>query len=206
MDAPWTERGVDATAVGVGADAVDAALDGLADVEAAADGLGEVDAMADLDATAGAVAAVEALPAPAALLPLAPHPASAAKTTTNAAGARGRLGITICIAAVWQLLAVAGAGDAIPPCGQCHQQACSNGVRVRAGDPRQFGCPRLGGHRLVRFWGKAQEARLRGGARVIAVATGTDSAEALLNEGADIVLPDLRDTRAVTRAVAGIVR
>jgi hypothetical protein len=39
---------------------------------------------------------------------------------------------------------------------------------------------------------------------VIAVATGTDSEQALLNEGADIVLPDLRDTRAVTKAVAGI--
>lgn len=120
VDAPWAERGVDATAVGVGADAVDAALDGLADVEAAADGLGEVDAMADLDATAGAVAAVEALPAPATLLPLAPHPASAARTTTNAAGARGRPEITICIAAVCQPLAVAGDGDAIPSCGQCH--------------------------------------------------------------------------------------
>lgn len=101
MDAPWAERGVDATAVGVGADAVDAALDGLADVEAAADGLGEVDAMADLDATADAVAAVEALPAPA-TLPLTPHPASAARTTTNAAEARGWLGTTICIAAVCQ--------------------------------------------------------------------------------------------------------
>jgi len=45
---------------------------------------------------------------------------------------------------------------------------------------------------------------LHGGARVIAVATGTDSEQALLNEGADIVLPDLRDTRAVAKAVAGI--
>ena len=41
-----------------------------------------------------------------------------------------------------------------------------------------------------------------GGARVIAVATGADSVEALRQEGADIVLPDLRDTRAVTEAVA----
>jgi phosphoglycolate phosphatase len=41
-----------------------------------------------------------------------------------------------------------------------------------------------------------------GGARVIAVATGSDSAGALRAEGADIVLPDLRDTRAVTEAVA----
>jgi phosphoglycolate phosphatase-like HAD superfamily hydrolase len=48
-------------------------------------------------------------------------------------------------------------------------------------------------------------AALKGGARVIAVATGTDSAEALLAEGADAVLPDLRDTRAVREAVAGFV-
>lgn len=48
------------------------------------------------------------------------------------------------------------------------------------------------------------QAGLHGGARVIAVATGTDSEQALLNEGADIVLPDLQDTRAVTKAVAGI--
>lgn len=45
-------------------------------------------------------------------------------------------------------------------------------------------------------------AALKGGARVIAVATGTDSAEALLAEGADAVLSDLRDTRAVREAVA----
>jgi phosphoglycolate phosphatase-like HAD superfamily hydrolase len=49
------------------------------------------------------------------------------------------------------------------------------------------------------------QAGLRGGARVIAVATGTDSAEALLNEGVDIVLRDLQDTRAVTKAVADVV-
>jgi phosphoglycolate phosphatase len=48
------------------------------------------------------------------------------------------------------------------------------------------------------------QAGLHGGARVIAVATGTDSEQALLNEGADIVLPDLRDTCAVTKAVADI--
>lgn len=107
VDAPRAERGVDATAVGVGADAVDAVLDGLADVEAAADGLGEVDVMADLDATADVVAVVGALPAPATLLPLAPQPTSAARTMTNAAEARGWLGITICIAAVCQLSAVA---------------------------------------------------------------------------------------------------
>jgi phosphoglycolate phosphatase len=40
-----------------------------------------------------------------------------------------------------------------------------------------------------------------GGARVIAVATGSDSAEALRAAGADSVLPDLRDTRAVMEAV-----
>ena len=48
------------------------------------------------------------------------------------------------------------------------------------------------------------QAGRRGGARVIAVATGADSAEALLNEGADIVLRDLRDTRALVKAVAAI--
>lgn len=40
-----------------------------------------------------------------------------------------------------------------------------------------------------------------GGAHVIAVASGSDSMEALRAEGADIVLPDLRDTRAVVEAV-----
>ena len=45
------------------------------------------------------------------------------------------------------------------------------------------------------------QAGRNGGARVIAVATGSDSAEALLAEGADVVLPDLQDTRAVTEAV-----
>jgi phosphoglycolate phosphatase-like HAD superfamily hydrolase len=40
-----------------------------------------------------------------------------------------------------------------------------------------------------------------GGARVVAVASGSDSAEALLAAGADIVLPDLRDTSAVVAAV-----
>ena len=46
------------------------------------------------------------------------------------------------------------------------------------------------------------QAGRNGGARVIAVATGADGAEALRQEGADIALPDLRDTRAVTEAVA----
>lgn len=45
------------------------------------------------------------------------------------------------------------------------------------------------------------QAGRNGGASVIAVATGSDSAEALQAEGADIVLPDLQDTRAVTAAV-----
>jgi phosphoglycolate phosphatase-like HAD superfamily hydrolase len=40
-----------------------------------------------------------------------------------------------------------------------------------------------------------------GGARVVAVASGLDSVEALRAEGADVVLPDLRDTRAVVDAV-----
>lgn len=103
-DVLWAERGVDATAVGVGvgADAVDAAVDAVADVAAAADGLADVDAMGDLDATADTAADAAALPAPATLLPLAPQPTSAVRTTTNAAVARGRRGITICIAAVCQ--------------------------------------------------------------------------------------------------------
>ncbi len=44
-------------------------------------------------------------------------------------------------------------------------------------------------------------AGLEGGARVVGVASGSDSMEALLKEGADAVLPDLRDTAAVVRAV-----
>jgi phosphoglycolate phosphatase-like HAD superfamily hydrolase len=40
-----------------------------------------------------------------------------------------------------------------------------------------------------------------GGAHVIAVASGSDNMEALRAEGADVVLPDLRDTRAVVEAV-----
>jgi phosphoglycolate phosphatase-like HAD superfamily hydrolase len=47
------------------------------------------------------------------------------------------------------------------------------------------------------------QAGRNGGAHVIAIASGSDSMEALLAEGADIVLPDLRDTRAVMEAVAG---
>jgi phosphoglycolate phosphatase-like HAD superfamily hydrolase len=47
------------------------------------------------------------------------------------------------------------------------------------------------------------QAGRNGGAHVIAVVSGSDSMEALLAEGADIVLPDLRDTRAVMEAVAG---
>ena len=48
-------------------------------------------------------------------------------------------------------------------------------------------------------------AGLKGGAKVIAVTTGTDSAEALLAEGADVVLPDLRDTDAVREAAIGFL-
>lgn len=40
-----------------------------------------------------------------------------------------------------------------------------------------------------------------GGARVVAVATGSGSVESLRAAGADIVLPDLRNTRAITDAV-----
>jgi phosphoglycolate phosphatase len=43
-----------------------------------------------------------------------------------------------------------------------------------------------------------------GGARVVAVATGSDSAEVLRAAGADVVLPDLRDTNAVAEAVTSL--
>jgi phosphoglycolate phosphatase len=42
-----------------------------------------------------------------------------------------------------------------------------------------------------------------GGAYVIAVASGSDSMDVLLSEGADVVLPDLGDTEAVVAAVTG---
>jgi phosphoglycolate phosphatase len=43
-----------------------------------------------------------------------------------------------------------------------------------------------------------------GGARVVAVATGADSVESLRAAGADVILPDLRDTRAVAEAVTSL--
>jgi phosphoglycolate phosphatase len=46
------------------------------------------------------------------------------------------------------------------------------------------------------------QAGREGGAHVVAVATGPDSAESLLAAGADAVMPDLRDTQAVMNAVA----
>jgi phosphoglycolate phosphatase-like HAD superfamily hydrolase len=49
------------------------------------------------------------------------------------------------------------------------------------------------------------QAGRNGGAHVIAVASGSDSMEALRAEGADIVLPDLRDTRAVMEVVMSFV-
>lgn len=45
-----------------------------------------------------------------------------------------------------------------------------------------------------------------GGARVVAVATGPDSAATLRAAGADAVLPDLRDTQAVADAVRALAR
>jgi phosphoglycolate phosphatase len=45
-----------------------------------------------------------------------------------------------------------------------------------------------------------------GGAYVVGVATGPDSMDALRREGADIVFPDLQDTRAVVEAVTGFAR
>jgi len=43
-----------------------------------------------------------------------------------------------------------------------------------------------------------------GGARVVAVATGSDSVESLRAAGADVVLPDLRHTRAITDTVTSL--
>jgi phosphoglycolate phosphatase len=45
-----------------------------------------------------------------------------------------------------------------------------------------------------------------GGAHVVAVASGSDSTETLLAAGADIVLPDLRDTSAVVTAITSFSR
>jgi phosphoglycolate phosphatase-like HAD superfamily hydrolase len=45
------------------------------------------------------------------------------------------------------------------------------------------------------------QAGRNGGAHVVAVASGSDSMEALRAEGADIVLSDLRDAKAVAKAV-----
>lgn len=45
------------------------------------------------------------------------------------------------------------------------------------------------------------QAGRTGGARVVAVATGSDSMRTLRDEGADAVLPDLRDTQAVVDAI-----
>jgi phosphoglycolate phosphatase-like HAD superfamily hydrolase len=47
------------------------------------------------------------------------------------------------------------------------------------------------------------QAGRNGGAHVVAVASGSDSMEALYTEGADIVLPDLRDTQTVVEAITG---
>jgi phosphoglycolate phosphatase len=48
------------------------------------------------------------------------------------------------------------------------------------------------------------QAGLAGGARVVAVATGTDSVQNLRSAGAHVVLPDLADTQAVMAAVTGL--
>jgi phosphoglycolate phosphatase len=47
------------------------------------------------------------------------------------------------------------------------------------------------------------QAGRNGGAYVVAVASGSDSMEVLHREGANTVLPDLRDTQAVVSAVTG---
>ncbi|QIS20085.1 HAD family hydrolase [Nocardia terpenica] len=48
------------------------------------------------------------------------------------------------------------------------------------------------------------QAGRNGGAHVIAVATGSESAEELQAAGADMVLPDLRDTQAVVKAIRSL--
>ena len=45
-----------------------------------------------------------------------------------------------------------------------------------------------------------------GGAHVIGIATGSDGMDALRSEGAEIVFPDLRDTRLVVEAITGFAR
>lgn len=50
------------------------------------------------------------------------------------------------------------------------------------------------------------QAGRNAGAYVVAVASGGDSMEVLRAEGADIVLPDLRDTRAVVQAITEFAR
>jgi phosphoglycolate phosphatase len=50
------------------------------------------------------------------------------------------------------------------------------------------------------------QAGRNGGAHVVAVASGSDSIEALRAEGAGIVLPDLRDTQAVIAAINSFSR
>jgi phosphoglycolate phosphatase len=50
------------------------------------------------------------------------------------------------------------------------------------------------------------QAGRNGGANVVAVASGSDSMEVLRAEGANIVLPNLRDTRAVLEAVTAFGR
>jgi phosphoglycolate phosphatase-like HAD superfamily hydrolase len=46
-------------------------------------------------------------------------------------------------------------------------------------------------------------AGLEGGARVVAVATGSSDVQALKEAGAELVLEDLADTAAVVRALLG---
>jgi phosphoglycolate phosphatase-like HAD superfamily hydrolase len=47
------------------------------------------------------------------------------------------------------------------------------------------------------------QAGCKGGAHVVAVASGSHTMDALRRSGAEVVLPDLRDTRAVVTAVTG---
>jgi phosphoglycolate phosphatase len=50
------------------------------------------------------------------------------------------------------------------------------------------------------------QAGRNGDARVVGVATGSESMDVLRSAGADTVLPDLRDTRVVVEAITGFTR
>ena len=80
-------------------------------------------------------------------------------------------------------------------------------------EPTSWGLPKSG-HQRSTAWASVPattvlvgdtprdvRAGLDGGAHVVAVASGSDDMDSLRKEGADVVLPDLRDTQAVVHAV-----